>query len=477
MEGTCPTLRPPAELSYNVSTTRVGSTDARLPNQRWQNDAVTALSILVVLLLAIPSQLVFAPLGAAGSPAQLMGLGLLLWWVVMHIIWGWQGAHPLGWITIGGLTLLIATLASYVAASVRPIGSVELLAADRGLLSVVAWLGIMFVAADGITTRGRLNTLLRRISVAGGLLALLGLAQFATGQSFVDGISIPGLTPNQDVTGFIERAGFTRPAGTAIHPIEYGGVLTLILPLSLHYAILDRGRRGIRAWWPAAAMGCSLALSLSRSAIISAVVVFAVVLPTWEKHVRRLFYAFLGALVLVVYIAVPGMLGAVGSLFTGIASDGSTLSRTDSFSLAGDFIARSPFFGRGLSTFLPSYRILDNQYLLALVEIGVFGLVALLSVFTASIITSRRVERLSFDSQTRSLARSLTASVCACAVGFATFDAFSFPMVPTLLFLLIGSTAALARLSSTNTASHSPVSLLRIRPSGRISQEPTSRED
>ena len=49
-----------------------------------------------------------------------------------------------------------------------------------------------------------------------------------------------------------------------------------------------------------------------------------------------------------------------------------------SYAIAGEFIGRAPIFGRGFSTFLPSYRILDNQYLGLLIETGIVGLVAFL---------------------------------------------------------------------------------------------------
>src|SRR2546430_13733022 len=61
------------------------------------------------------------------------------------------------------------------------------------------------------------------------------------------------------------------------------------------------------------------------------------------------------------------------SLFTGISRDDSALSRTDSYAVAGAFISRAPLLGRGPATWLPPYRILDNQFLGSLIEIGVGG--------------------------------------------------------------------------------------------------------
>ena len=78
-------------------------------------------------------------------------------------------------------------------------------------------------------------------------------------------------------------------------------------------------------------------------------------------------------------------------LFTGISQDDSALSRTDSYDLAAQFIERSPVFGRGLSTFLPSYRILDNQYLGLLIETGVVGTAAFLALLTTALVVAYRM--------------------------------------------------------------------------------------
>ena len=48
-----------------------------------------------------------------------------------------------------------------------------------------------------------------------------------------------------------------------------------------------------------------------------------------------------------VFVAVPGMLGSVVKLFTGIGDDRSALSRTDSYPLAWEFIGRAPMSAAG----------------------------------------------------------------------------------------------------------------------------------
>ena len=112
-----------------------------------------------------------------------------------------------------------------------------------------------------------------------------------------------------------------------------------------------------------------------------------------------------------------------------ISSDSSAASRTDSYGLAWDFIQRYPLTGRGYGTFLPSYRILDNQYLLSMIEIGFLGLVALLFVFLCALGCAAVARRHLSDPRRRDLMQSLFASILSVAVGFAFFDALSFPAV------------------------------------------------
>lgn len=432
---------PSPERSRAALTPHLGPDNVHLPSV-----GAGLITLLIVLLIGIPSQLVFAPLGAAGSPAQLMGLGLLGWWLCLRLFRAFPKSGAEYLVRAACVALLAAVLASYLAATVRPISDAELRAVDRGLLSTLAWLGVLLFAMDTISSRVQLNTILRRICLAGALLAALGLAQFLTHSTLIDAISIPGLTANQEIGAVSERSGFARPAGTAIHPIEFGAVLTLIFPLTLHFGLIDSTKSRVRAWSPSLIIGAMLFISLSRSALLAAFVALLIILPSWATGMRRRVYAVGALILLTVYLTIPGLLGTTLQLFTGVRNDASALSRTNSYELAWEFIQNSPFFGRGIRTFLPSYRILDNQYLGAVIEIGVIGTVVLISVFAASVWTTLRIRTISAED--RSLARSLVASITACAVSFATFDAFSFPMVPTLLFLLIGCAAAFTVITS-----------------------------
>ena len=94
-------------------------------------------------------------------------------------------------------------------------------------------------------------TVLRRLAFAAGLVALLGLAQYVTGELYVDRIRIPGLTAGTEGWTLGSRSGFSRPSGTSMSPIEYGVVLGMMLPLAIvcasvqsRYRWLYRGHAG-----------------------------------------------------------------------------------------------------------------------------------------------------------------------------------------------------------------------------------------
>ena len=56
---------------------------------------------------------------------------------------------------------------------------------------------------------------LRRVALAGGIMATLGILQFITGQSLLSWLQIPGMTSNVSFAGLDTRSGFVRAAGTA----------------------------------------------------------------------------------------------------------------------------------------------------------------------------------------------------------------------------------------------------------------------
>jgi O-antigen ligase len=412
-------------------------------------DLLGPLTVFLGVLVLVPSRLVFKPLGAAGTPAAMVAMGMLALWVAAWVVpgtgMGPAKGQPVRW----AFTVFVAAvLAGYVAVGLGHLPADDLSNADRALIAVAAWGGILLGAADGVRDRDRLELLIGRVVLAGAVLAAIGILQFFTGFDVSSVLHIPGLSVNEPLALINERASFRRVAGTAVHPIEFGVVLAMVFPLALYRAFNTAKGAGLGQWLSVLLLAVAIPMSLSRSAFLGLFAVALVLAPTWRG--TRLVAAGLIAPVFTVAMqaVAPGLLGTIKSLFVGLTSDPSFQGRTEDYSVVGQFISQSPLFGRGLGTFDPArYVLLDNQYLGTLIELGAFGLVALLGMFVTGIVAARAARRRGGDERWRELGQCLAASVAVCLVSFVTFDAFAFPMASAMTFLMLGCAGAAWRVA------------------------------
>jgi len=410
-------------------------------------DAVTFLTVFIVLLFGVPTDRTITALGAIGSPAFLWASLGGLWWCWQQLqrssTVSQRGGGP---VRIAALVYLGAVAVSYAGAMFRGLPSGESSPADTGFVRALVWVGLVLFVADGIPNVERLLVLVRRLVLAAALLALLGLLQFVTKQSLIDWFSLPGLAPSDDATLQI-RSGFTRAPGTASHPLEYGFVLSTLLPIALSLALWDTVRAPLSRWLSVVLITLAAALAVSRSTLLGMAVGLVLLLPTWARRVQIIALACVALLIAGVYVAIPGMVGTIRGLFAGIdGSDSSASSRIGSYDLVAQFVSRNPVTGRGVGTFLPQYRILDNQVLQSAIEIGLLGLAALFALS----ITAVAVTLLQRGGHASELERRVGHGIgAACAVGcvlLATFDVFSFAMATGVFFLVIGLAGAHYRL-------------------------------
>lgn len=408
-------------------------------------DGVTALCLFIVLLFALPSVFVIAPLGSIGAPAMLIGLAAFLWWLWHHLN-RWKardiGPQPVRW---AAFILLSAILVSYVHAMAMPISSDEISPADSALLRIIGLLGIALVANDGVRSTARMEVLIRCLIIMVSLSALVSIVQFVTGELWTDRISIPGLVQATHL-GLDERQNLIRPSGTASHPIEFAAVLSMVLPVAIMYA---KGRLAARpaAILPVILITIGVALSLSRTAILCVALGLILILPALPRLWRL--WGIIGgvAMMVVFYVTVPGFLGTTRGLFVGFSQDPSVRSRAGAYEVVTEFFERSPWLGRGLGTFLPRYWILDNMYLQFLIEVGVLGLTALLGLFIVALLSGWKARRTLPTQRDRDLAAGVGAGAAAGALSFAMFDAIAFPQAAFCLFLLVGCCGAYWRLA------------------------------
>jgi polysaccharide biosynthesis protein PslJ len=412
-----------------------------------QYDTVSYLTVYLVLLLFIPSSLIFAPLGGSGTPAVVYSLLLLLLFIASWMVGRVTPSGAGRPIRIAILIFTLAVLASFVAGMTRDSAQSEVLSAGRGLITVTAWAGLIVVVSQTVTSYDRIETLLRRAVIFGSIVAAIGILEFYTALNVTNYIQIPGLSNNIDFSTLMVRSGLNRPSSTAVDPIEFGVVMSMLLPIALHQAVTGSFPGKIRKWLPVVLIAFAIPISVSRSGLLTAAVGCVVLVVTWPPRQRRGFLVAsligLGAL----KAAAPGLLGTLFNYFTEMFgssnSAGSVTSRTDDYARNWQYIVQRPFFGRGFETFLPEiYSWTDNMYLKILIETGIVGLASLLLLYLAGIHCAAAGRRVAQDEARRSLGQAMVAAISVAFVATATFDSIDFPMFAGVLFLILGLAGA-----------------------------------
>ncbi|UUT34496.1 O-antigen ligase family protein [Microbacterium elymi] len=410
------------------------------------------LTVYLVLLVAIPSSVSIAALGGLGRPSLLWGLILLFWWLLSKLQARTHVTVPVRQpLRFAFGALIVVVLISFAAAMLRGQPADQISPATTALIRLASWGGVLLVAMDGIRTHADAATLVRRIAIAGGALAALGLAQFLTGQTLLDWIvSIPGIAV--DGSGVAMRGSFTRASGTAIHPLEYGTAVVAALPLAItvavHKGFRNRPSPHAGVWWaPVALILIASVIAVSRSAIIGLAIALIGSMPAIPKRFRWTIGIGGGVLALGVLALVPGMFGTIVGLFVGASDDPSTQSRTDALARVPEFISSSPLIGQGFGTFLPRYYIFDNAWVLLTVELGVFGLICFAAVAFSAIGSALVAGTRSPFDDTTAMSRGLAAAMITICTLLLFFDGLSFPISAGLFFLVAGLTAAMRTIS------------------------------
>ena len=315
---------------------------------------MTLLSWYVFLLMVVPAWLVFGPLGAAGGLSTMFAALLCVWYLITWLhpaLTPVKGRQP---VRLAALIFACAILATYVSVNRIAMSTLAENGADRGIIFMAGWVGVLLFTADGIETLDRFRALLRRIVIAASFMSAIAITQFLAGINVANYVVIPGLVEPACRSHYPVGPRRFEPAFRhGPRSDKLAAVLAMCLPLAIHQARHAAPEMRLRRWLQVALIGAALPLTVSRAVVLGFAVICLVLLPTWPKRERRFAYAVIAVAVVAVWVTKPSLAQTFRSLFLGISSDSSTASRTSAFSSAGPFIAQHPWLGHGFDTFFP----------------------------------------------------------------------------------------------------------------------------
>lgn len=295
--------------------------------------------------LVAPEQQFYSP-GLYLMPAQIVGLGLLLMWLLQRLF---AERRLPGLQRPDGLVLLFLALLWWSAWR-SPQGFLALASAAAYSLYVVAAWGAARSIRD--TTDLRLALLTTATMV---LLELLHVAAQMATQSL---LPLPGSKSEMGVSllNFGGEGFAFRPSGFFPHPNTLGHHMTMVLPVALALVLLGRSRLPARPWWLAVAVllagAAMLLLTLSRGGWASGILGGSVVigLLAWLGVLNRRHLAGLVLTVLVGAVAVVSAYPQILLRLTG--SDSRSLeSRVLQSDQALTIIRANPLAGVGYGAY------------------------------------------------------------------------------------------------------------------------------
>lgn len=405
----------------------------------------TLLKTLLLVVLVLPSYMVIGAFGASGSAGQLLALIVFGLWIIAAAF-GLHNSIPFGHPGRAALLFwIVASCASYAAMFSGFSGSSDeagRAAADRWLILVLAGAGITLATTETVRSLEAIKSLARWVMAGAGFCCLVAIVQFAfriNPMQWVASIMI-GFEDNGSGTAFQSREAFMRVAGTTMHPIELGVVCSMLLPLSVWWALFDyRVRAWVRYSVPVLLFVGNV-ITVSRTGLIGLGVAALILIPYLPSLARRWAFVVVPVGIAALFLLVPGMVGTLFSSATAGSSDSSITYRTDDYPLAWQLFFERPWLGLGPGTWMPEDKknVFDNQYLLTVATMGGIGLLALLTYFLAPFFASLTAAHHARSLEVRTLAGAVAAAMLVAAVSAGTFDAMSFQTFALICPLFVG---------------------------------------
>jgi hypothetical protein len=317
------------------------------------------------------------------------------------------------------------------------------------LLSFVVFFYVVTATVRASEVRAFITLLIALATIT----AVGSIIEYRTGANHFFGVAshLPFLEVGPDPAD--PEFGRAKITGPTHHPLALTAILAMATPLAV--VRLSDARTTRRRIVYAIVVGLILAASvatLRKTAIVAPLAGLITLACYRPRHMLRLLpfgiVFFIGMQVLS-----PGALSGIRYQILG-GSELSTEARTSDYAAIEPDLIAHPLFGRGYGTYDPKiytrsdspqrHRILDNQYLIILVEVGLVGLLAYLLVALSSIVSLHKVARFG-DPARAGPALSIIAATVAYVVSNFLFDTLAFPQAPYLFFFLIALGVVIAR--------------------------------
>jgi polysaccharide biosynthesis protein PslJ len=266
-------------------------------------------------------------------------------------------------------------------------------------------------------------------------------------------------------------------SGPTQHPLALASMLTIALPFAV--MPLLEPRRPIERLKYLLAIGLILGadFSTNEKTAFFAPIAAIIVLAAYNRRILRWMPIAIIVLIPVIHVASPGALGNINSILpwssSGRGGSDFTDGRSDDYAAVAPDILNNLIIGRGSGTLDTSnwrtYRILDNNYLDTLFQVGIVGLISFLAIVFCAIMTSHGVIKRGGVRGPPALAAA--AGCAAFGVVSATYDASGFPQAVYSFLFVAGLAAVVA--SKPTQAQPAPAIGMRV---GRHSCERGSAE-
>jgi O-antigen ligase len=238
-------------------------------------------------------------------------------------------------------------------------------------------------------------------------------------------------------------------SGTALHPIEFGAIAALTIPLAIGLLLIQR-RHVLITLVVLLLVELTIPMSVSRSAILGLGVACLLYIPLHGARSRALLSVFAPLGLVVLGLSAPGYLATIRTTILGSSTDTSVITRLADYRVVAERFSEHPWLGSGVGSYIPTdaIQILDNQYLKSLIEVGAIGLVGVVAFVALPWILALDVRRRTSDPALRELLAGLAAGCLAAMILCATFDAFSFPTFTLTFALMAGLIGACWRIAA-----------------------------